>query len=305
MRAIITGPTGTLGTALCRVLTGAGHEVIAVVRPGSRRAAAAAGIPGVRVIPCDLNRLSDLKEAGLPHCDWFFHLGWAGTFGPDRQNARLQDENIEAALTAVDLAAVLGCQSFVFAGSQAEYGRFEGALRGDTPCRPETGYGVAKLCAGQLTRLLCQNYGIRHIHCRILSLYGPGDGENTMISAAIRAFLQGEAGAFTAGEQLWDYLYSEDAARAMALMAEKGKDSAIYPLGSGTGRPLRDYILTIRDLIDPALCPGLGAVPYGQNQVMHLVADISDLQRDTDFQPQVDFAEGIRRTIAFWKEKEA
>lgn len=76
-------------------------------------------------------------------------------------------------------AALLG---FVGAGSQAEYGRVNHALTPDTPCFPENGYGMAKLCAGQMSRVECEKLGLVHIWPRILSVYGPYDGKNAMIT---------------------------------------------------------------------------------------------------------------------------
>ena len=98
---------------------------------------------------------------------------------------------------------------------------------------------------------------------------------------------------------MWDYLYSEDAARALYLLGQKGRDGRTYCIGSGQARPLREYIEMLRDAINPALPLGIGEVPYGENQVMYLCADISDLTRDTGFVPEVTFEEGIRRTIEY------
>ena len=156
---------------------------------------------------------------------------------------------------------------------------------------------MAKLCAGQMSRVEAQNLGIDHVWARILSVYGPGDGPATMVSSVIRQLKAGEKPALTAGIQQWDYLYSGDAARAFRFMAQHGVSGKVYPLGSGTAKPLKEYILQIRDAIAPALPLGFGEIAYGPLQVMYLQADISDLQKDTGFAPQIDFSEGIRMTI--------
>ena len=195
-----------------------------------------------------------------------------------------------------------GCSAFVGAGSQAEYGRVEGNLNSQTPAFPENGYGMAKLCAGQMTRLYCRQAGMRHVWTRILSIYGPGDGAGSMVMSAIHRLLAGETPAFTKGEQQWDYLYSGDAAKALLLLGEKGHDGGVYCLGSGKARPLADYIGMIRDAIDPRLSVALGAVPYAPGQVMYLCADIAKLKEDTGFAPEVSFEEGIKKTIMWVKE---
>ena len=83
----------------------------------------------------------------------------------------------------------------------------------------------------------------------------------------------------------------------------KSRDGAIYPLGSGQARPLREYFEMLRDAVDPALPLGLGEIPYPPNQVMHLEADISQLTRDTGFKPATPFETGIRRVVEQYRQR--
>ncbi len=299
--AVVTGPTGAIGTALCAELAAQGIRVVAVCRPNSARSAVVPEHSLIQTVFCELSELERLPDLVGEKTDAFFHFAWAHTIGPGRNNMPAQIDNVRYTIDAVRCAQHLGCQVFVGAGSQAEYGRVEGVLTSDTPCRPENGYGIAKLCAGQMSRIEAQSLGIDHVWARILSVYGPGDGSATMISGAIRQLLAGEKPALTAGIQKWDYLYSADAAVAFRLMALQGICGKTYVLGSGKARPLREYIEQLRDAIDPDLPLGFGQIPYGPLQVMHLEADVSELQRDTGFVPRMDFYEGIRRTIAYQK----
>ena len=298
--AVVSGPTGAIGTALCRKLSEQGIIVYALVWPGSKRAVHLMNLPGVKVIDCDISELAGFSSyASGVSADAFFHLAWMSTTGISRNDMNAQIHNIQYTLDAVHAASILGCSVFVGAGSQAEYGRVDHALAPDTPCFPENGYGMAKLCAGQMSRIECEKLGIDHIWPRILSVYGPYDGPNAMIPQVIRKLIVGEKPLLTAGEQIWDYLYAEDAADALYRLALYGKNSSIYPVGSGKARPLKEYIETIRDLIDPSLSLGFGEIPYSENQVMHLEADISALKRDTGFERHTDFQTGIRRTIDY------
>ena len=301
--AVITGPTGAVGTALCEILAKNKVEVYAVVRPGSGRAARLGNVAGIRMVSCDASELQSLSQklAGV-RADAFFHLAWAKTVGQGRNDMPAQIENIRYTIDAVRSAAALGCRVFLGAGSQAEYGRVDHALTPETPCFPENGYGMAKLCAGEMSREECRRLGVEYIWPRILSVYGPRDGESSMISSVTRALLKGEKPALTAGEQIWDFLYSADAAEALYRLALSGSDGEVYPLGSGSSRPLREYIEMLRDAIDPALPLGFGEVPYGDRQVMHLEADLTALARDTGYTPATDFAEGIRKTIDWMRE---
>lgn len=303
--AVVTGPTGAIGIALCEKLLRENVTVYAVCRPGSSRIKDLPKAAALHVVECDAKELATLpqKMKGVS-VDAFFHFAWAHTIGQGRNDMPAQIENIQSTIDAVRAAKALGCQVFLGAGSQAEYGRVEGLLKSDTPAFPENGYGMAKLCAGQMSRVEAKALNLDHVWVRILSVYGPHDGPMTMISGTIRKLLAGERPALTAGIQRWDYLYAGDAADAFYLAACHGRNGAVYPLGSGQAMPLKDYIIQMRDAIDPALPLGLGEVPYGPLQVMHLQADISALQADTGFVPKTPFAEGIRRTMDWVKREQ-
>ncbi len=294
--AVVTGPTGAIGVALCERLLQEGLTVYAVCRPGSPRAEALPRNDRLHKVACDAADYASLPEK-IGQADAFFHFAWAHTIGPGRNDMPAQIRNIGYTIDAVRAAKAMGCKVFLGAGSQAEYGRVSGILRPDTPAFPENGYGMAKLCAGQMSRVECQTLGMDHVWARILSVYGPHDGPATMISGTVHTLLEGGVPKLTAGEQQWDYLYAGDAAQAFWCMAQSGRNGAVYPLGSGQARPLREYITTLRDAINPALPLGLGEIPYGPLQVMHLQADISALQQDTGFVPATEFAQGIRKTI--------
>ena len=322
---IITGATGVIGMALINKCIEDNHPVTVIVNPDSNRLDRIPVHPLVTIIKCGIGEYSRLttqiekyknedltnllvssseldkyvKSLKETEYDTFYHLAWAGTFGDARNDMTLQNKNVDYALDAVRLAKALGCKCFIGVGSQAEYGRVEGMLSANTPTNPENGYGIAKLETSKRTRALCGELGIKHVWTRVLSIYGPYDGENTMVTSTVNKLLRGIKPSLTKGEQMWDYLYAADAANALYLLSAKGINGKIYPIGSGVARPLREYIEIIRDVINPNAELGFGEVPYSDKQVMYLCADISELTEDTDFTPQISFEEGIKRTIEY------
>ena len=305
MRIVITGPTGAIGHALIEQCIKNGDEVLAICRKGSSRIGSIPKDSKVTVLElslCDYEEYIKAADAPEVPYDVFFHFAWESTTGASRNDTDSQSLNIRYALSSVKLAGFFGCKTFIGAGSQAEYGRVAGSLKADTPTFPENGYGIAKLCAGQLTRILCGQLGIKHIWTRILSVYGPYDGEKSMVISSLRKMINGEEARFTKGEQEWDYLYSDDAAKAMYLIAQKGIGNKIYVIGSGKARKLMDYINVMDQKVNPSVHPVLGAVPYADKQVMYLCADISELTQDTGFVPAVEFEEGIEKTIQYVRE---
>lgn len=327
-RILIDGPTGVIGMSLIEYCIENEIQVTALCHKNSKRTALIPKHPLVSVVEADLSDYRELAEllrrrkaaesferreaAGTDESsnvvpwdqleigyDAFYHFAWNGTFGDTRNDMALQVQNIQYSLDAVELAEALECGCFIGAGSQAEYGRVEGKLRPDTPTFPENGYGMAKLCAGAMTRQMCISRGMRHIWIRILSVYGCHDGAYTMIMSAFDKMRANEETAFTPGEQQWDYLNGRDAARAMALIGERGVSGNTYVLGSGSARPLREYLEILAKETKYAQPLGLGRLSYAPMQVMHLCADISELTRDTGFVPEVSFEEGVRELIAW------
>ncbi len=300
-KVVVTGPTGVVGMALISKLMDEGIYVVAVCHRNSSRIRNIPHSELVEIIECnleDIDRLPELiKNTGDFEC--FFHLAWACTFGDSRNNIDAQIENIRYTINAVEVAARLGCRRFIGAGSQAEYGRCSDVLRPETPTFPENGYGIAKLCAGQLSRIRCEQLGIEHIWTRILSVYGPYDGENTLISSLIRKLKNGEHVSCTAAEQIWDYIYSEDVAEALYRIMDRGVSNKIYLIASGESHPLKYYIEIAKNCINPNVEIGYGEIPYSSLQVMNLRADISELVNDTGIVLNMNFKRGIKNIIEF------
>ncbi|MCR4992185.1 MAG: NAD(P)-dependent oxidoreductase [Lachnospiraceae bacterium] len=322
-RAIITGATGAIGMALAELLIKENIEVLVLTRSESKRnerlkaLADSFGNGMINIVECDFAKLSEMENDTGKDWDCFFHLAWAGASGPGRNDMYLQNGNVRMSLDAVALAKRFGCRKFVGAGSQAEYGRsymrignetqsaggsvnFDERyrLRPDTPAFPEMGYGYAKLCAGQMTRDYAHQLGLEHNWLRVISVFGPYDGES-ILKQAVRSFKAGISPDFTKGEQIWDFVYSKDAALAFYDVAEKGTDGKTYVLGSGAERPLAEYLSIARDIICPGLELKLGTRPYGENQVMFLAADTSELKNDTGFECRYTFEDGIRDMMGF------
>lgn len=304
MRAIVTGATGMIGWNLIEYLAERNVEVLAIVNPDSKRKKCISPHKCVTIIESDLKDL--LKLTVEKRYDYFFHFGWKGTHGEAREDIYLQEENVKEALLAVDFAHKAGCCVFIGAGSQAEYGSgYQQKLNGSLPAHPETGYGIGKYMAAIVTGKRCEQLNIRHIWVRILSVYGPGDGMHTMVMSGIRQMLDGVIPSYTKGEQEWDYLYVKDAVEALYLLAQYGIHRKIYCLGSGKTRLLKDYIIDIRNAINPDLKVDIGKLPYPNNQAMYLCADIRELQKDTGFSVKTSFEEGILETIKWVREKVA
>lgn len=294
-RIIITGATGMIGANLARLAIDRGDSVLCIVRPDSKKQDNLPKHKNLTVAYSDISNYADVRIDAAFDC--LYHFAWEKTFGSSRDDVDSQLLNVQYTMDAVRLAKRAGCSAFVGAGSQAEYGPVQSKLRGDTPVDPLSGYGIAKYTAGKLSALLCAQLGLRHNWVRILSVYGSLDNPYTLIMYVINELASGRSPSLTKCEQIWDYLNERDAAAAFYAIGEKGADRKVYALGSGDGKPLRDYIETIRDIVNPSVSLGFGEKDYYPNQPMYLVADIAELTRDTGWKPDVQFYDGVQAIV--------
>jgi len=298
--ALLTGATGFIGSAVLAELSRRNIRTLVLLRPESDRSRI------TQLAAENIFVFSRLDDPGLAEKLWaqqpdvFIHCAWHGVGGQER-NAEFQfAENVPLTLASANLAAACGCKQWVGLGSQAEYGNANRILDETAPTNPTTFYGRAKLAAGNEALALCAQKNLAGAWLRVFSTYGPGDHPHWMIPHVIREFLSGRAPQVTKCEQLWDYLFVADAARAIASVAD-GKVSGVFNLGSGESWPLKKIIEAIRAELKTPVQPAYGAIPYRPDQVMHLQADIAKLHSATGWRPQVSLENGIRETVAYEK----
>ncbi|MCX7714589.1 MAG: NAD-dependent epimerase/dehydratase family protein [Clostridia bacterium] len=286
MNIIVTGATGFIGSDLCSEMLKAGHSVTAVVRPNSPKKEK---LPdGVFVIEMSLDELCNLTGK----YDVFYHLAWNGCIGGDRDNFDIQHTNIKYTKEAVKAAKRCGCFKFVGAGSQAEYGVVHGLCNEETAPNPFMMYGAAKLAAYHMGRLVAEQEGISFVWPRIYSVYGVGESEGTVLSYVVSTLLKGEAPKLSSCENMWDFLYVTDCAAALGLLGEKKDAHGIYNVSYGKPKPLKEFILEIRDMIAPNTEICFGARKTDKNKTFWLEPDVSKLKNE-GFEPKIGFPEGI------------
>ena len=303
MRILITGATGFLGSYVLKRLLAAGqHDVAILVRPESDTWRISVLVDQVERIPFGLN---DLKLARGHVFDFrpdvVIHLAWSGVANRFR-NDLAQVDNLRATVDLVELSRDVGATAWVGIGSQAEYGPTQGVIHEEMPTRPTTLYGITKLSAYMLAEHLCTGAGIRFGWLRVFSTYGPKDDPSWMIPYLILKLLNRKRPSLTPGTQVWDYLYAEDAARAIESVAVCSSASGVFNLGAGSPREIREIVKLVRDQIDPALPLGFGEVSFRPDQVMHLEADIARLRDQTGWSPTISLEDGIRQTVTWFEE---
>lgn len=303
-KAIVTGANGFVGTAVCRELSERGIKVIAIIRNEEENVSQIRNLPGLRIVYADLADFKNLGQKILERdIDALYHFAWVGSAGPLRGDADVQLDNIRYTCDTVRACSRMGCGRFVFASSIMEY-EVSAVMASDSTPSINTLYSSAKIAADYMARTLAGSLGIDYIRAVISNIYGPGELSPRLINTSIRKMLKGEHCAFSAGDQLYDFIYISDAAKTFAAIGEKGIANRTYYIGNQEPRPLREFLLQMRDCVNPDIEIGLGEIPFNGVSLTYREFDIDAVKSDTGFVPEIDFRTGIDRTITWIKEVE-
>lgn len=302
-KAVVTGANGFVGSALCRELSLREVEVIAVVRNQESDIARIENLPRIRLVYCDLSNFKNLAEIILDRdIDVLYHLAWIGSAGSLRGDVNTQLDNVRFSCDTVKACADMQCKRFVFASSIMEY-EIMAVMQSDKVPGINTLYSSAKVAADYMTRTLAGNMGIQYIRAVISNIYGAGEISPRLINTSLRKLLAGEHCAFSTGEQIYDFIYITDAAKTFVAIGEKGLANGTYYIGSLSPKPLKDFLYEMRDQIDPQIKIGVGEIPFNGITLSYKEFDVMAVKKDTGFEPEISFAEGIQKTIA-WLRKE-
>lgn len=226
----------------------AGHSGTAAAMQAAVAVPARSSAPAVTAPPSATHLpLPALADDAAPLIDAWIHFAWDGVGSAGRSDTNIQIENIQNAKKAYLYAKLLGARKFLFAGSQAEYGR--GNHRVPLPVSP---YGKAKLSFGRWATeqsLLSEIYDdapMQFIHMRIYSVYGSGDHETSLVNTVLRAALRHEAVTLGPCEQRWNYLEVHDLARAIRiLLSSEDTCTGIYDIAGSDSRMLKKYVIAM------------------------------------------------------------
>lgn len=291
-RILVTGAGGFVGRHVLVALEGRGHDVHAVRRPVRGRRTEP--VPGARIRwhSADLLDIAAaralLAEVAPTHV---LHLAWEATPGVYWTSA----DNllwVSASVALAEAHAESGGTRFVMAGSAAEHA-----------CAPRTLYGACKRAASDR---IATTAGLSTATGRLFQLYGPGEPEERLVPTIVARLLAGEPAHLGRGTELRDFIYVEDAARALVALVES---DVTGPVDVATGHPsaVRDVALGVaRRLGRPDLLRFGSASPAGgparAPEALSLVADTRRLELEVGFSARLDLDAGLDRTIAWWRD---
>lgn len=292
----ITGATSFIGVNLIRELLKENYNVTAIIRKNSPNKTKLIDF-NIKIIELNIEDIFNLPNLVDYECDAFYHLAWDGTRGSARNDKNLQISNYQNSIKVLEIAKKINTKVFFTAGSQAEYGLHDEIISETTKCNPNTEYGKAKLLFYNYAINYCINNNIRLIEPRFFSLYGIGDYEKTLIISTINKMLNNELIELTECVQLWNFLYIDDAVKALIKLQESSY-SGVYNFGGNETKKLKEFINDIKSLISTESQIIYGVIPY-TNGIINVNPSINKLKHDIQFNPEISFKEGITKILKY------
>ena len=197
-----------------------------------------------------------------------------------------------------------------YPGSRLQYGRVAHVPVKETdPREPLSIYAIHKNTAENYYQAFYKQYAIRSVCFRITNPYGPRSQMKSSGYSLINWFIRQAMDkqtitVFGEGQQRRDYIYIEDLIHGMlTAMVNPVSDGQVYNLGSGKPIKFIDMAETIVNIVGQGK---VETVPWPKNydnfETGDFYADISRIQHQTAWQPQVTLQEGIKRTYEYYKE---
>lgn len=297
---IINGASGFIGSHLLDYLLEMGKNVFVLTRDpikfSNRK------YQNLTLIKYDSENYSSVKDHFKNvDIDVFFNMAWAGVSPEYKNDVDLQISNIGRTVKAAAFASEINCKLFVSAGTVAEYVFSKDVMDVNAKQTPNDIYGASKVATHYFLDVFTRKNKLPFIWCIVPSAFGEGRTDNNIITYTIRTLLRGERPSYGNLEQMWDFLYVKEIAKALYLIGEKGIPGKVYGIGSGVYKPLKEYMTIIRDIINPKLELGIGDKPELSYQTYSSCVNIDDLTKDTGFIPEIQFEEGIKRTIDWFR----
>jgi UDP-glucose 4-epimerase len=301
-RVLVTGGTGFIGVHLCRALLQVGAEVEVWSRSGSTAARAlAAEFPTLEVHAIDVRRRPEVASAlAARPPNRVFHLAGIRLMGNRADNlVEMFETHVQGALHVIE--AVPADARVVVVGSCEEYGRGPVPFRETQVAQPQTAYSISRLA----TTLACLALPVPSICvARLAVVYGAGQVGDMFIPSLLEACAARRPFAMTTGEQTRDFLYVEDAVRALLALADtEAATQELVNVGTGVERTVRQVAEQAAQLSGHGTDLRIGAIPSRPGEASRYACAIDKIQSLTGWQPTIDLEEGLARTLEWWRQR--
>lgn len=235
MKILVTGASGYLGLGIVKQLLDMNHEVIATQSKHSESIID----PRAKIVSCDIFDIDDPYNY-FDRTDVILHLAWKDGF-VHYSSSHL--DNLPLHVKFIEKFAQSTIKTIAVMGSMHEIGFFEGSINENTPCNPQSYYGIAKNALRQTSEILCKNYNKNFQWLRGFYIVGNEITGSSIFSKISKAAQSGEKTfPFTQGLNQFDFLDYNDFCYQTAMCVTQNKVNGIINICSGRPEKLSDRV---------------------------------------------------------------
>lgn len=305
---LVTGGAGFIGSNIVRTLVAAGEKVRVFDDFSTGKRDNLAGLYEVEIVEGSLNNQVAVSEA-LADIKYVLHQGAIPSVPRSIADPLASNEaNVSGTLNLLAEAKKAGIQKFVFAASSSAYGNTEVLPKQETmPGNPLSPYAVSKYAGELYARVFADIYGLQTVSLRYFNIFGPYQDPASEYAAVIPKFiksmLKGKAPViFGDGEQSRDFTYIDNAVAAnlLACKSDQVGRGEVINIACGKSFTLNQLVEEVNNILGTSIKPTYAEHKPGD--VKHSMADITQAQELLGYKVIVDFKEGLKRTVEWFKD---
>lgn len=305
---LVTGGAGFIGSHLATTLSGQGHSVRVIdnLDTGSRQNLPAEGIEFLEGSITD----PGLIRKAMTGVEVVFHQAARGSVPRSIEDPfGTHDANVTGTLQVLIAARDAGVRRVVCASSSSVYGDTPTLPKIETmPLQPKSPYAMSKLTLEHYCKLFWDVYQLETIALRYFNVFGPGQNPALQYAAVVPIFisrmLRNESCLiYGDGEQTRDFTYIADciSANIQASTADRKACGQAFNIACEKQISVNMLFRMLSELLHYDKPPQYE--PERAGDVKHSLAAIEKARLLIGFQPAVDFQEGLRRTVAWYKQQ--
>ncbi len=307
MRYLVTGGAGFIGSNVVDELVRRGHHVAVLddLSTGKEE-----NLAGVRAkIDLHIGSITDLAEvqSACHGADHVIHLA-ARTSVPRSVENPLDTNhvNIDGTLNVLVAARDAKVRRFVFAASSSAYGETPTLPKIETmQPEPISPYGVTKYVGELYAQVFGRVYGLENASLRYFNVFGPRQDPTSQYSGVLSRFMlaviEGKPPViYGDGEQSRDFTYVENIVDETLRACEaSGASGKVFNGGTGARITLNEVLKVLEKITGKKIQAKYD--PARSGDILHSQADISLARKALGYEPRVDFEDGLKRTLKWYK----
>jgi len=309
-RIVLVGGAGFVGSHIIDQLIAERPREIVVfdnfIRGSRDNLAAAARSPLVRIVEGTIAD-GDAVRGVLHHADGVFLLAslWLGECVSDPRLA--WEVNTLGTWNVVEACRDFAIKRIVYSSSASVYGNaLVTPMTEEHPFNNRTTYGATKIANEQMLRAIYEQCRLPYVGLRYMNIYGPRmDYHGTYVSVIMKVLDRIFAGQapviFGDGQQVYDFVYVEDVARANVLSMKAECADEFFNIGMGVGTSINELVEILMRLTGSSVRPEYR--PQAQSFVTHRIGSVDKAEKLLGFRARTPLEEGLRRVVA-WRRGE-